>query len=102
MSMTVAEKILARAAGLPSVKAGDVVEPKVEAFKIHVPGVSSYPVTCRVPLPSSWMELTLIGPTDNEVKLKSYVVAPMVNVHNGLTGRTGVSAKITGFGIDTA
>ena len=35
MSMTVAEKILARAAGLPSVKAGDVVEPKVDLAMSH-------------------------------------------------------------------
>jgi 3-isopropylmalate/(R)-2-methylmalate dehydratase large subunit len=35
MSMTVVEKILARAAGLPSVKAGDVVEPKVDLAMSH-------------------------------------------------------------------
>jgi 3-isopropylmalate/(R)-2-methylmalate dehydratase large subunit len=35
MSMTVAEKILARAADLPSVKAGDVVEPKVDLAMSH-------------------------------------------------------------------
>jgi 3-isopropylmalate/(R)-2-methylmalate dehydratase large subunit len=35
MSMTVVEKILARAAGLPSVKAGDVVEPKVDLAISH-------------------------------------------------------------------
>jgi 3-isopropylmalate/(R)-2-methylmalate dehydratase large subunit len=35
MSMTVAEKILARAAGLLSVKAGDVVEPKVDLAMSH-------------------------------------------------------------------
>jgi 3-isopropylmalate/(R)-2-methylmalate dehydratase large subunit len=35
MSMTVAEKILARAAGLPSVKAGDVVEPRVDLAMSH-------------------------------------------------------------------
>jgi 3-isopropylmalate/(R)-2-methylmalate dehydratase large subunit len=35
MSMTVAEKILARAAGLPAVKAGDVVEPKVDLAMSH-------------------------------------------------------------------
>jgi 3-isopropylmalate/(R)-2-methylmalate dehydratase large subunit len=35
MSMTVAEKILASAAGLPSVKAGDVVEPKVDLAMSH-------------------------------------------------------------------
>src|ERR1035437_10609831 len=35
MSMTVAENILARAAGLPSVKAGDVVEPKVDLAMSH-------------------------------------------------------------------
>jgi 3-isopropylmalate/(R)-2-methylmalate dehydratase large subunit len=35
MGMTVAEKILARAAGLPSVKAGDVVEPKVDLAMSH-------------------------------------------------------------------
>jgi 3-isopropylmalate/(R)-2-methylmalate dehydratase large subunit len=35
MSMTVAEKTLARAAGLPSVKAGDVVEPKVDLAMSH-------------------------------------------------------------------
>lgn len=33
--MTVAEKILARASGLPSVKAGDVVEPKVDLAMSH-------------------------------------------------------------------
>jgi len=33
--MTIAEKILARAAGLPSVKAGDVVEPKVDLAMSH-------------------------------------------------------------------
>jgi 3-isopropylmalate/(R)-2-methylmalate dehydratase large subunit len=33
--MTVVEKILARAAGLPSVKAGDVVEPKVDLAMSH-------------------------------------------------------------------
>ncbi|MEK6613051.1 MAG: 3-isopropylmalate dehydratase large subunit [Gemmatimonadota bacterium] len=33
--MTVAEKILARAAGLPSVAAGDVVEPKVDLAMSH-------------------------------------------------------------------
>ena len=35
MSMTVAEKILARASGVPSVKAGDVVEPKVDLAMSH-------------------------------------------------------------------
>jgi len=35
MSMTVAEKILARASGLPSVRAGDVVEPKVDLAMSH-------------------------------------------------------------------
>ncbi len=35
MAMTVAEKILARAAGLPSVAAGDVVEPKVDLAMSH-------------------------------------------------------------------
>src|SRR4029079_4431268 len=35
MSMTLAEKILARASGLPSVKAGDVVEPKVDLAMSH-------------------------------------------------------------------
>ena len=35
MSMTVVEKILARAAGLPAVKAGDVVEPKVDLAMSH-------------------------------------------------------------------
>ena len=35
MGMTVAEKILARAAGLPSVAAGDVVEPKVDLAMSH-------------------------------------------------------------------
>jgi 3-isopropylmalate/(R)-2-methylmalate dehydratase large subunit len=35
MGMTVAEKILARASGLPSVKAGDVVEPKVDLAMSH-------------------------------------------------------------------
>lgn len=35
MAMTVVEKILARAAGLPSVKAGDVVEPKVDLAMSH-------------------------------------------------------------------
>ena len=33
--MTIVEKILARAAGLPSVKAGDVVEPKVDLAMSH-------------------------------------------------------------------
>jgi 3-isopropylmalate/(R)-2-methylmalate dehydratase large subunit len=33
--MTIAEKILARAAGLPSLKAGDVVEPKVDLAMSH-------------------------------------------------------------------
>jgi 3-isopropylmalate/(R)-2-methylmalate dehydratase large subunit len=33
--MTVVEKILARASGLPSVKAGDVVEPKVDLVMSH-------------------------------------------------------------------
>jgi len=35
VGMTVAEKILARAAGLPSVAAGDVVEPKVDLAMSH-------------------------------------------------------------------
>jgi 3-isopropylmalate/(R)-2-methylmalate dehydratase large subunit len=35
MSMTIVEKILARASGLPSVKAGDVVEPKVDLAMSH-------------------------------------------------------------------
>jgi 3-isopropylmalate/(R)-2-methylmalate dehydratase large subunit len=35
MGMTVVEKILARASGLPSVKAGDVVEPKVDLAMSH-------------------------------------------------------------------
>ena len=35
MGMTVAEKILARAAGLPAVAAGDVVEPKVDLAMSH-------------------------------------------------------------------
>lgn len=35
MGMTVAEKILARASGLASVKAGDVVEPKVDIAMSH-------------------------------------------------------------------
>ncbi|HEX7553366.1 MAG TPA: 3-isopropylmalate dehydratase large subunit [Geothrix sp.] len=35
MGMTVVEKILARAAGLPSVAAGDVVEPKVDLAMSH-------------------------------------------------------------------
>ena len=35
MSMTVAEKILARASGLASVQAGDVVEPKVDLAMSH-------------------------------------------------------------------
>ena len=35
MGMTVAEKILARAAGVPSVKAGDVVEPSVDLAMSH-------------------------------------------------------------------
>jgi 3-isopropylmalate/(R)-2-methylmalate dehydratase large subunit len=35
MSMTVVEKILARASGLPAVKAGDVVEPKVDLAMSH-------------------------------------------------------------------
>ena len=33
--MTVVERILARAAGVPSVKAGDVVEPKVDLAMSH-------------------------------------------------------------------
>lgn len=35
MGMTVVEKILARAAGLPSVKAGEVVEPRVDLAMSH-------------------------------------------------------------------
>jgi 3-isopropylmalate/(R)-2-methylmalate dehydratase large subunit len=35
MSMTVVEKILARASGLPAVKTGDVVEPKVDLAMSH-------------------------------------------------------------------
>jgi 3-isopropylmalate/(R)-2-methylmalate dehydratase large subunit len=35
MGMTVVEKILARASGLPKVKAGDVVEPKVDLAMSH-------------------------------------------------------------------
>jgi 3-isopropylmalate/(R)-2-methylmalate dehydratase large subunit len=35
MAMTVAEKILARASGVPSVKAGDVVEPKIDLAMSH-------------------------------------------------------------------
>ena len=35
MSMTLVEKILARAAGLPAVKAGDVIEPKVDLAMSH-------------------------------------------------------------------
>jgi len=35
MGMTVVEKILARASGLPSVKAGDVVEPRVDLAMSH-------------------------------------------------------------------
>ena len=35
MGMTVVEKILARAAGLPSVAAGDVVEPQVDLAMSH-------------------------------------------------------------------
>src|SRR5512132_3202010 len=35
MGMTVVEKILARAAGLPSVKVGDVVEPRVDLAMSH-------------------------------------------------------------------
>ena len=35
MGMTVAEKILARASGVPSVKAGDVIEPKVDLAMSH-------------------------------------------------------------------
>ena len=35
MSMTVVEKILARASGLPAVKAGDVIEPKVDLAMSH-------------------------------------------------------------------
>ena len=35
MSMTIVEKILARASGFPSVKAGDVVEPKVDLAMSH-------------------------------------------------------------------
>lgn len=35
MAMTIAEKILARASGLSSVKAGDVVEPKVDLAMSH-------------------------------------------------------------------
>jgi 3-isopropylmalate/(R)-2-methylmalate dehydratase large subunit len=35
MGMTVVEKILARASGVPSVKAGDVVEPKVDFAMSH-------------------------------------------------------------------
>ena len=35
MGMTVVEKILARASGIPSVKAGDVVEPKVDFAMSH-------------------------------------------------------------------
>ena len=38
MGMTVAEKILARASGLPSVKAGDVLEPKVDLAMSHENG----------------------------------------------------------------
>ena len=35
MGMTVVEKILARAAGLPATTAGDVVEPKVDLAMSH-------------------------------------------------------------------
>jgi 3-isopropylmalate/(R)-2-methylmalate dehydratase large subunit len=35
MGMTIAEKILARAAGLPAVEAGDVVEPRVDLAMSH-------------------------------------------------------------------
>ncbi len=35
MSMTIVEKILARASGLPAVKSGDVVEPKVDLAMSH-------------------------------------------------------------------
>ena len=35
MGMTIVEKILARAAGLPSVRAGDVVEPRVDLAMSH-------------------------------------------------------------------
>jgi 3-isopropylmalate/(R)-2-methylmalate dehydratase large subunit len=35
MGMTVAEKILARASGLPAVKVGDVVEPKIDLAMSH-------------------------------------------------------------------
>ncbi|MBI5537510.1 MAG: 3-isopropylmalate dehydratase large subunit [Deltaproteobacteria bacterium] len=38
MGMTVVEKILARAAGVPAVKAGDVVEPKVDLAMSHENG----------------------------------------------------------------
>jgi 3-isopropylmalate/(R)-2-methylmalate dehydratase large subunit len=38
MGMTIAEKILARASDLPSVKAGDVVEPKVDLAMSHENG----------------------------------------------------------------
>ncbi len=35
MGMTVAEKILARASGLSAVRAGDVVEPRVDLAMSH-------------------------------------------------------------------
>ena len=35
MGKTVVEKILARAAGLPAVSAGDVVEPRVDVAMSH-------------------------------------------------------------------
>ena len=35
MGMTVAEKILARASGMPAVRAGDVVEPRVDLAMSH-------------------------------------------------------------------
>jgi 3-isopropylmalate/(R)-2-methylmalate dehydratase large subunit len=38
MGMTVAEKILARASGLPAVRAGDVVEPRVDLAMSHENG----------------------------------------------------------------
>ena len=44
MGMTMVEKILARATGQAAVKAGDVVEPRVDLAMSHENGTGAQPV----------------------------------------------------------
>lgn len=106
MGMTVVEKILARASGLPSVKVGDVVEPKVDLAMSHENAAlvinqffEIYKGTPLQPKPWDSSKIAVIfdhrvpaespKTATNQKKVREFVAAQYIEKFHDIRGDTG-------------